>query len=753
MSLLAVPDLLKKGAVNLRLRTKLLLSFILLSTALICATLQVVWNNAQTQAQKEIERNAASAGLTIQLVHRQVQLVLNRKADLLASLAFMRNGDSTTIEDAGNDPWQSDDCNLFVLGDHSGKLQALHASGAAPPIAEAQRMLSESVGRGETAGWWFAGKSLYQVAIQPFYGDANRKGNPQGYVVVGRLIDGHAVRDLGKLSSTDVVYRFGDEVAAGSLPPLKEAEFAQRTRQGAPGNEISLDGESYRTLTVELTPGTQPATTVTVLKSYKEMTAYLLALNRWLVGLGLTALLGGAVLIFAISHTITQPLGTLVEAVKALERGNFAYPLEASGDDEVSRVTRAFAEMRDTLKSDEIQKKQLEEQLRQSQKMEALGRLAGSVAHDFNNLLTVIRGHSELLLDRVQVAERFDHSAQQIRKTADRASALTRQLLMFSRRQVLQPKVVDLNELIGDMGKLLRRLVREDIELSVELGDSLGRVKVDPSQLEQVLLNLVVNAIDAMPMGGRLTIATENAVVSPEYKERRPYVELGNYVVLSVSDTGHGMDAETKAHIFEPFFTTKELGKGTGLGLATVYGVVKQSGGFIWVESEPGHGSCFQIYLPHTEEVAEAAPGPESGLVAGKTRRKTILVVEDETDVREVACEFLTTAGYRVLTAENGWEALETLERLGDCIEVVLTDVVMPRMRGPELARRLKTIRPDVKIIYMTGYLERNEEESAILAEAPILQKPFSRESIVRHAALALNGSSAKKNKTPATVM
>lgn len=753
MSLRTVPDLLKKGAVNLRLRTKLLLSFTFLSTALICATLLVVWNNAQSHAQKEIERNAASASLTIQLVHRQVQMVLHRKADLLASLAFMRNGDPTTIEDAGNDPWQSEDCNLFVLGDQGGKLHALHTSGPAPPMADAQRMLSESVVRGETAGWWFAGKSLYQVAIQPFYRGADSKGSPQGYVVVGRLIDGRAVHDLGRLSSTDVVYRFGDEVAVGSLPPLKEAEFAERTKHEAAGNEIRLDSENYRTLTVELTPGTYPPTTVTVLKSYKEMTAYLHALNRWLLGLGLTALFGGAVLIFAISHTITQPLGTLVEAVKALERGNFAYPLEASGDDEVSRLTRAFADMRETLKSDEIQKKQLEEQLRQSQKMEALGRLAGSVAHDFNNLLTVIRGHSELLLDRVHIAEAFDHSAQQIRKTADRASALTRQLLMFSRRQMLQPKVVDVNELIADMGKLLRRLIREDIELSVELGESLGRVKVDPGQLEQVVLNLAVNAIDAMPMGGKLTVATENTVVGPEYRESRPYVELGNYVLLRVSDTGQGMDAETKARIFEPFFTTKEFGKGTGLGLATVYGVVKQSGGFIWVESQPGRGSCFHIYLPLTEEVAEATPAPENGVVAGKTRRKTILVVEDETDVRELACEFLTTAGYRVLTAENGWEALQTLERLGECIEVVLTDVVMPRMRGPELARRLKTIRPEVKIIYMTGYLDRNDEESAVLAEAPILQKPFSRDTIVRHAALALNGSSSRKTKSPATVM
>lgn len=750
-SLRAISNLLKRGALNLRLRTKLLLSFVLLTSTLSCATLLTVRHNAQNHAQKEIENDVRNAALTFQLVQRQVQLVLSRRADLLASLAFMRNGDATTIEDAGNDPWQSDDCNLFVLADRSGKLQALHVRGASLPTADAQRMLWRSVSRGETSGWWFGGKNLYQVVMQPFYADVPKKGKPEGYVVVGRLIDERAVRDLGKLSSSDVVFRYGVDVAVTTLPPLKESEFEKRAKNRNVLGEVSLNGERYATHTVELTPGAYPATTLTLLKSYAEVTAFLKALNHLLVGLGLATLLAGAVLIFLISDTITQPLGTLVEGVKALQHGNFAYPLEAMGDDEVSRLTRAFAEMRGTLQRNEAQKEQLEQQLRQAQKMEALGRLAGGVAHDFSNLLTVIRGHSELMLDRVQAKDGLFHNAQQICKTADRATSLTRQLLTFSRRQLQQAKVVDVNELITDMSKLLRRLIREDIELSLQLGDSLGRVKADPGQLEQVLLNLVVNAGDAMPVGGRLTIGTENVVVDHEYRERRPSVEPGHYVLLSVSDTGHGMDDATKAHIFEPFFTTKEPGKGTGLGLATVYGVVKQSGGFIWLDSEPAHGTRFEIYLPFTEETAEAARnGSGKDSTAFLPRRKTVLIVEDERDVRELACEFLTSAGYRVLTAEDGCEGLETIERLGGCVEAVLTDVVMPRMRGPELGRRLKSARPDVKIIYMTGYLERNEDESGVLEEATILQKPFSRESVVRHVAQALNGKNSKKPDAPA---
>jgi CheY-like chemotaxis protein len=295
------------------------------------------------------------------------------------------------------------------------------------------------------------------------------------------------------------------------------------------------------------------------------------------------------------------------------------------------------------------------------------------------------------------------------------------------------------------MGKLLRRLIREDIEFSLRLGDSLGRVKADPGQLEQVLLNLTVNASDAMPRGGKLTIETQNLVVDTKFALMHAPIEPGKYVLVSVTDTGHGMDAATKARIFEPFFTTKDPGKGTGLGLATVYGVVKQSGGFIWVESKPGIGSCFEVYLPRTGERIEADFSEtmrKSSASVG--RRKTVLVVEDEREVRELACEFLTAAGYSVLTAQDGREALETVDRLGASIQAVLTDVVMPRMRGPELGLRLKSLLPNVKIVYMTGYLEHNDGGDQFLEDAFFLQKPFSRESVVRLVGQALHGKLAE---------
>jgi CheY-like chemotaxis protein len=328
-------------------------------------------------------------------------------------------------------------------------------------------------------------------------------------------------------------------------------------------------------------------------------------------------------------------------------------------------------------------------------------------------------------------ADAFYGSTQQIMKTADRAASLTRQLLAFSRMQVLQPRILDLNTLVADMSKLLRRLVREDIEFGFRLGDSLGRVKADPGQIEQVLLNLTVNASDAMPQGGKLTIETKKMKVDATYAKARPPLRAGQYVQLVVTDTGHGMDATTMSRIFEPFFTTKESGKGTGLGLATVYGVVRQSGGFIWVESSPGNGARFEIYLPLVTEKEEAV-SYQRGSARSKGGSGTVLVVEDEDEVRSLASEFLRSAGYSVLTAKDGVEALEISERLGGAIQLLLTDVVMPKMRGTELAKELKARFPRLRVVYMSGYLEQDPCSGEILEKAMVLQKPFSRDSLVR---------------------
>ena len=649
----------------------------------------------------------------------------------------MRNGDVTAIKDASEDPWQSEDCNLFALADKSGKITALHSTSPSFPPSVAQQFVSRSVSRGDTSGWWFSGTDLYQVVLQPFYETVAGKKNLLGVVVVGHLIDQRSAADLGRITATDIVFRHGGKVAVSTLPPLNEMELAQQIHARPSTPLVQIGNEQYYVTSLELTPGLQPATDLMVLKSYNDAVAYLRRLNRLLLGLGLVTILVGGAIIYLVSDTVTRPLASLVEGVQALEHGDFVYPLETSGHGELWKLTRAFDGMRSTLQRNEEQREQLEGQLRQAQKMEALGRLAGGVAHDFNNLLTVIRGHSDLIIDRLKLGDALYSNSLQIRKTADRAASLTRQMLAFSRMQVLQPKVIDLNELIADMGKLLRRLIREDIEFTTRLDDSLARVKADPGQLEQVLLNLTVNASDAMPLGGKLTIETQNVIADKEYARARPSIEPGAYVLVSVADTGHGMDAATQARIFEPFFTTKEPGKGTGLGLATVYGVVKQSGGFIWVESHPGSGTRFEIYLPRTTEQPERPQTATEGS-QHNGMRKTVLVVEDEKDVRDLASEFLKAAGYNVHTAEDGVEALEKAEQLGKSLHVVLTDIVMPKMRGPALVKQLKNQLPHVKIVFMTGYLEQNGDGTKFLEGAFFLQKPFSRESLVAQIGKAL---------------
>jgi signal transduction histidine kinase/ActR/RegA family two-component response regulator len=727
---LSTPSL-SEGVSKLRLRTKLLLSFVLLSAGLTCATLLVVRQSAQAQVQHQVEQDARNTTLMFQVMEHQQQMALSRKADLLASLAYMRNGDTTAIEDASEDPWKSDDCNMFALADKKGKIVSLHSTNPVFPVSIAEEMLRRTLSSGRTSGWWINDKNIYQVVLQRFYDGPAAKGNLLGTVIVGRSMDARAAGELARISSSQIIFRYGENVVVSTLSPLQEQE-GQRQLQEQPAREqIYLEKERFFASSLDLTPGSLPAANLVILKSYKEAAAYLVRLNHLLLGLGLLAVLAGGALVFVISDTFTRPLATLLEGVHALKEGDFTYSVEARGGDELAEVTRAFDGMRGTLQRNEAQREQLEEQLRQAQKMEALGRLAGGVAHDFNNLLTVIKGHSELLIDRMKPADAFYGSTRQIVKTADRAASLTRQLLAFSRMQVLQPRVLDLNALVADMSKLLRRLVREDIEFGFQLGDSLGRVKADPGQLEQVLLNLTVNASDAMPQGGKLTIETKKLKVNEAYAHVRPPLRPGQYVQLVVTDTGHGMDAATKSRIFEPFFTTKESGKGTGLGLATVYGVVRQSGGFIWVESSLGNGSRFEIYLPRSIE-KEESDSYERTPARSRRGSETILVVEDEDEVRSLASEFLRSAGYNVLTAKDGVEALEVSERLGGAIQLLLTDIVMPKMRGTELAQKLNSHFPSMRVVFMSGYLEKDTCGGEILEKAIVLQKPFSRDTLLR---------------------
>jgi PAS domain S-box-containing protein len=389
---------------------------------------------------------------------------------------------------------------------------------------------------------------------------------------------------------------------------------------------------------------------------------------------------------------------------------------------------------------DVTHERRMEEELRQAQKMEIAGRLAGGVAHDFNNVLTIITGHSQLLLARLAADAPERHDVEQIEDGARRAAALTRQLLIFSRKQDLAPSVLNLNEIVEPMDKMLRRLIGEDVELRTTLGPRLHRVKADPGQIEQVVMNLAVNARDAMPRGGRLVIETANVDLDETYAADHLDVRPGAYVMIAVTDTGAGMTEETRAHIFEPFFTTKGPDKGTGLGLSTVYGIVKQSDGHIDVQSAPGQGATFRVYLPRVDETPLApAPAPKPAALLGGS--ETILLVEDEDGLRDLAADVLQMHGYTVLAARDGDEALGIGERHHGRIDLLMTDVVMPHVGGHELARRLLERRPDVRVLYMSGYTD-----DAILrdrlndAEVAMLCKPFTPNSLARTVREVLDG-------------
>lgn len=373
-------------------------------------------------------------------------------------------------------------------------------------------------------------------------------------------------------------------------------------------------------------------------------------------------------------------------------------------------------------------RKQLEEQLRQAQKMEAVGRLAGGIAHDFNNLLMVIQGYADLMTERLAEGDPLRRNAEQIQTASQRATSLTRQLLAFSRKQMLAPKVLNVQSVVVEMEKILRRLIGEDIQLETSSAPDLGLIKADRSQIEQVILNLAVNARDAMPEGGRLTIETANVELDKAAAHPPAVLSPGKYVMLAVTDNGCGMDAETQAHIFEPFFTTKEKGKGTGLGLATVYGIVKQSGGYVWVYSEPGRGTSFKVYLPRIED-EQTARGRDNKIEAKALPRgsETVLLVEDEKGVRELAREYLELTGYTVIAAEDGHTALELAAMHVGPIQLLMTDVVMPGISGRELAGRVKTIRPEIKVLFMSGYTDQAVVHHGILdTDAALLQKPFT---------------------------
>jgi two-component system, cell cycle sensor histidine kinase and response regulator CckA len=435
--------------------------------------------------------------------------------------------------------------------------------------------------------------------------------------------------------------------------------------------------------------------------------------------------------------------GTLLSE-RRLKRADGTYlSVEVSSkllpDGRLQAIVRDITQRRET----EGALREREAELRQAQKMEAVGRLAGGVAHDFNNLLTAIQGHTQLLLEDIPGDDPMHGELEEISKAADRAASLTRQLLAFSRKQVLQPRIIDLNDVVIDMQKMLARLIGEDISLDVSLGKDLAHVRADPGQLQQVLLNLAVNARDAMPRGGTVRIETKDALIDATFTKLHPGSRPGRYASLAVRDSGTGMPTSVLTHIFEPFFTTKPPGSGTGLGLSTVYGIVKQSDGYIAVESEVGKGTTFTVYLPRVDSEDTA---DEQRIAVRSTTEgtgATVLLAEDEESVRTLVEKVLTRKGHRVLIARNGREALELSESFQGEIDLLVTDVVMPEIGGRELARRIELERPGIRILYMSGYSEEAVTQHGVLGPGTaFLEKPFTPEALIERIRLVLSGAS-----------
>jgi signal transduction histidine kinase/CheY-like chemotaxis protein len=726
---------------GMRLRTKFLLSLLAIMSGFTAATLLVVSYSVERRVRDSLREELSDSIKTYQTFDQQRDIALTRSAGLLANLpivrALMTTQDIATIQDGSESIWKLSGSDLMVLVNRSGEVVGLQGKTQGISREKVQELLRNSASREASRAWWFAGGRLYQVRLQPIYFGAAGQDTLIGLLGVAHEIDAHAAQDFKNIVSSEIVFQCGVTVVASTLDSgtqnssLAQAAARNRSRSDSV-EELQIGSERYLKQRVELSSPNETPVALTVLRSLDKATGFLNRLNHILLGLGLVSILTGGALVFMISHTFTRPLSNLVSGVQALENGNYDFPLDERVGGEAGQVTGAFDRMRTNLRKTLAEQQQLENKLRQSHKMEAVGRLAGGVAHDFNNLLTVIRGNSDLLLDRGSMDQLQHKNVEQIQKAADRAVSMTRQLLAFSRMQVLQPRVLDLNATISEMNKMIPRLIGEHIEFGFTPEPKVATVLADPGQIEQVFLNLAVNARDAMPSGGKLIVRTSNVTMGEAEARQKPPMSPGDYVLLSVSDTGHGMDAETKARIFEPFFTTKEVGKGTGLGLATVYGIVKQTGGFIWVESSPGVGATFEIYLPATaRRISGTDADSKPKTVPGGT--ETILVVEDEAGVRELASEFLRAAGYKVFEASDGASALKTTLLHGGTIDLLLTDMVMPVMNGSDLARKVSQAHPAMRVVFMTGYSEfpSNTGEKDV-PDISILQKPFSRPTLLQ---------------------
>jgi signal transduction histidine kinase/ActR/RegA family two-component response regulator len=560
-----------------------------------------------------------------------------------------------------------------------------------------------------------------------------------GTLTVGYALDDAIAERLAEVTHSEVSLLAGGQLAASSLPQDGRAALARVvTDSGLADDGVRNDvqqvgGRAYviGAFPVSQTGSDQTHGRLVLLQDWQPTQQFLAEIRRQilLAGAIVFALSTGAGLLF--SRRTSRPLQELADAAGDIAGGNWERRVPVHGSVESAMMAEAFNDMTASLRRSHEAVAERDEALRQAQKMEAVGRLAGGVAHDFNNILTAIKGYGELLIEALEPTDRRRGDAEEILKAADRAANLTRQLLAFSRRQIVAPRVVALDRIVADTEKMLRRLIGEDIDLKTTVDGTIGPVRADAGQLEQVLLNLTVNARDAMPGGGTIRIALGNIVVDEQTGDQRLPLRPGPYVRLSVADTGSGMSPETVAHIFEPFFTTKKEGQGTGLGLAMVYGIVEQAGGAIDIDTAVGRGTTFHVYLPQAAGSDAGEDGTRATPAALERGSETVLLVEDDHMVRTLVANSLRKAGYVVLEAADSTEALELARARTTPIHLLLTDVVMPGLNGRELAERLRAIHRDVRVIFMSGY-----SDDAILrrgvqtASADFIQKPFSMDAL-----------------------
>jgi signal transduction histidine kinase/ActR/RegA family two-component response regulator len=705
------------------LRTKLLVSMVAVVFFLTAAVLALV----QARMRNQIRADLASTLRTQTRVYADIESVRREQAQQSASFivhqpsvkALMSTNDGPTVQDGSQWILPASHADLLILENPSGEALAVHAKSKDVTSASVTPLLKAMSGDED---WWFINGRLYDVNLVPILAGAGEEERTLGRMALGREMRSETIVSSGDFGKSAFTFERQGHVLLSSLPAEVWQEFESALpRDAAPSNAervFQVRGERWLASFVEL-PGDHPVR-LYCLQSFDQATGFLRQLNRMLALLGAVAVLGGAFVTFLISRQITRPVEQLLAGTRMLKKGDFDFQIPIRGNDEVAHLGRAFKEMRDSLK------KSRESMLRAA-RLEAVGRLAGGVAHDFNNLVMIIKGYSDMLLDTVPAESR--PQVEEIKKAGDRASGLIRQLLAFSRKQVLEPQLLDPNQGVRNMVKMLRVLIGEDIELVTRLSEKVLRVLMDPGQLEQVIMNLAVNARDAMPQGGKLVIETRLYRLDETFAAANREVPPTDYVLITVTDHGCGMDKETMAHIFEPFFTTKELGRGTGLGLATVDSIVQQNKGHIAVESEVGVGTTFKVYLPSAAGTALTSSAQKTaGSVQGNG---TILLVEDEPALRALAMTSLKKLGYTVLEASSGLQAVVIAQGHVNPIDVVVTDVVMPHMSGPQLIEKLQETRQDFAVIFMSGYTDSLALERArIGAELAFLPKPFSTDEL-----------------------